>query len=402
MMGLLPVEEAKRRILEGVEPTETEEVPLMEAAGRILAEEVCANRDQPPFDASSMDGYAVRAEDIEGVPAILKVVGEAPAGHALDVEIGPGEAARIFTGGPVPKGADCVVMQENTGRIGNEVTIFQSAPKGNFIRPRGMDFRNGEVLLKQGTRLGARQINLAASMNRPTLKVRRKPVVAILATGDELVLPGETPREDQIIASNSYGLAAFVKAHGGEPLDLGLAPDDREAIAKAIDRGREADVLVTIGGASVGDHDHVKDAFESLGVSLDFWKIAMRPGKPLIFARRDRQRILGMPGNPVSSLVCSLVFLRPLIAALLGIPTEQQVISAIAGEDLPENDERQDHLRCRLERDERTGELVALPWSRQDSAMLRVFVEADGLVVRPPHAPAVRKGQRVNVIPLDF
>ena len=401
-MTLLPVEEAKKRILQGVAPVEPEEVPLMEAAGRTLAEEVRAIRDQPPFDASSMDGYAVRAEDVANVPAILKVVGEAPAGHALDVAIGPGEAARIFTGGPVPQGADCVIRQEDTGQIGDEVTIFQGAPKGHYIRPRGLDFSTGEVLLGPGVKLGARQINLAASMNRPALRVRRKPLVAILATGDELVLPGEEPREDQIIASNSYGLAAFARAHGADVLDLGLAPDDPEAIAAAIEKGKDADVLVTIGGASVGDHDYAQEAFARLGVELGFWKIAMRPGKPLIFATRGRQRILGLPGNPVSSLVCALVFLRPLIAALLGARDEPRLIAARLASDLPENNERQDHLRCRLGRDPGTGEITAIPYSKQDSAMMRTLVEADGLIIRKPFAPAAQKGDPVEVIPLDF
>ena len=400
-MSLLPVEEALRRILEGTAPLPAEDVPLTEAAGRVLAEDLTAQRDQPPFDASSMDGYAVRAEDVAEAPVTLKVIGEAPAGHALDVTIGPGEAARIFTGGPLPAGADCVIMQENTTRDGDTVTILKGAPAGNFVRERGMDYAAGEILLAAGTQLGARHINLAASMNRPALPVRKKPRVAILATGDELVLPGETPRDDQIIASNSFGLAAFVTAHGGEAVDLGLAPDDVEAIAAAIDRGRDAEVLLTIGGASVGDHDYVQDAFGKLGVSLDFWKIAMRPGKPLIFARRGEQRIIGLPGNPVSGLVCALVFLRPLLAAFLGLPTAQPLLSATLATPLPANDERQDHLRCRLERDAE-GNLLAHPFPRQDSAMLRKFVEADGLIIRPPHAPALDKGASVPVIALDF
>ncbi len=399
-MPLLPVEEALRRILEGVSPLPAETVPLMRAQGRVLAEDVAATRDQPPFDASSMDGYAVRAEDVTEPPVTLRVIGEAPAGHALDRAIGPGEAARIFTGGPLPEGADTVIMQEHTKRQGDAVTILKGAPKGTFVRPRGMDYRAGEVLLKAGWRLGARAINLAASLNRPTLKVRRRPRVAILATGDELVLPGATPRADQIIASNSFGLAAFVQAEGGEPADLGLAPDDVDAIAERLEAGREADVLITIGGASVGDRDHVREAFAKVGVALDFWKIAMRPGKPLIFARRGEQRILGLPGNPVSSLVCALVFLRPLLAALLGMEHDPRMATARLGTDLPANDERQDHLRCRLDRAE-DGTLIAHPFPRQDSAMLRLFTEADGLIIRPPHAPPAQAGEAVPVLLLE-
>ncbi len=401
-MALLQVSEAKARILAGVAPVEAERLPLSEAAGRILAEEVRANRDQPPFAASAMDGYAVRAGDVRETPVTLRVIGEAPAGHALERAIGPGEAARIFTGGPLPEGADCVIRQEHAERRGDEVIILTGAPRGRYVREKGLDFSDGETLLRPGTKLGARQITLAASMNHPSLMVRRRPLIAILAAGDELVLPGETPRKDQIIASNSFGLAAFVKAHGGEALDLGLAPDRTDEIAAAIERGRSADVLVTIGGASVGDHDHVREAFAAAGVELDFWRIAMRPGKPLIFARRGRQRILGLPGNPVSSMVCALIFLRPLMAALLGVGEETRTITASLGADLPAAGERQDHLRCRLKRDEATGELIALPWPRQDSAMMRAFTEADGLILRRPFAPAAKAGTQVEVIPLDF
>jgi molybdopterin molybdotransferase len=399
-MALLPVEEALRRILDGVSPLPAEEIPLMEAQGRVLAEDVAAGRDQPPFDASSMDGYAVRAQDVAETPVTLKVVGEAPAGHALNRVIGPGEAARIFTGGPLPEGADTVIMQEDTERRGDEVVILRGASAGRFVRPRGMDYRAGEVLLKAGQRLGARAINLAASLNRPRLKVYRRPRVAILATGDELVLPGQTPRPDQIIASNSFGLAAFVQAEGGMAVDLGLAPDDVEAIAQRLEAGKDADVLITIGGASVGDRDYVREAFARVGVSLDFWKIAMRPGKPLIFARRGQQRILGLPGNPVSSLVCALVFLRPLLAALQGLKHDPRMVTARLAKDVPANDERQDHLRCRLERDE-GGQLIARPFPRQDSAMLRLFTEADGLIIRPPHAPAAAAGTAVPVMLLE-
>ncbi|HHN72524.1 MAG TPA: molybdopterin molybdenumtransferase MoeA, partial [Thermopetrobacter sp.] len=276
------------------------------------------------------------------------------------------------------------------------------AAKGRFIRQRGMDYRAGETLLEAGTKLGARQINLAASLNAPVLRVRRRPKVAILACGDELVLPGETPRDDQIIASNNFGLAAFVEQHGGEPVDLGLQPDDVNAIAAAIEKGRDADVLVTIGGASVGDYDFIGEAFERLRITRDFWKVAQRPGKPLMFARRGHQRILGLPGNPVSALVCAFLYLRPLMAKLLGTDMTPRTIRARLAADLPENDLRQDYLRVRLQEDEETGETLALPYSRQDSAMLRALAEADALLVRPAHAPALSAGAPVSVILIDF
>ena len=401
-MSLLPVEEALRRVLEGVKPLPAEEVSLRQATGRILAEDVTASRDMPPFDASSMDGYAVRAQDVQEVPATLRVVAEAAAGHGVDVEVGAGEAVRIFTGSPVPPGADAIVIQEHTEREGDTVRVLQAPVPGRFIRRRGMDYRAGETLLRAGQKLGARQINLAASLNRPTLQVRKKPKVAILACGDELVMPGEEPREDQIIASNNFGLAAFVEQHGGEVMDLGLQPDDVDAIAAAIERGREADVLVSIGGASVGDYDFIGDAFEKLGIARDFWKVAQRPGKPLMFARRGHQRILGLPGNPVSALVCAYLYLRPLMAKLLGTDMTPRRMRARLAADLPENDERQDYLRVRLQADEQTGEPLAVPFSRQDSAMLRALAEADGLIIRPPHAPALPAGETVDVLLIDF
>ncbi len=400
--ALLPVQEALERILHDVAPLPAEEVPLRAASGRILAAPVSARRDQPPFDASSMDGYAVRCTDVQKVPVELKVIAESPAGHAANVRLGPGEAVRIFTGSPLPDGADCIIIQEDSERDGDMVRVLAPGVPGRFIRERGMDFRAGEVLLQPGTRLGARQINLAAALNVPLLQVRRRPKVAILATGDELVLPGEEPGPDQIIASNSFGLAAFVEQHGGEVIDLGLQPDDVEAIAAAIERGAAADVLVTIGGASVGDYDFVGDAFERLGIARDFWKVAMRPGKPLMFARRGHQRILGLPGNPVSALVCAFVYLRPLMTALLGTDMAPRRISARLAADLPENDLRQDYLRVRLRREDESGETIALPFPRQDSAMLRALEQADALLVRPPHAPALTAGEMVEVLLIDF
>ncbi len=401
MTPLLPVDEAVARIIVGAAATPSDYVALAEAAGRTLAEPLKARRTQPPFDASSMDGYAVRAEDTAKVPATLKLVGMSAAGHRYDGTVGEGEAVRIFTGAPVPPGADAILIQENAEAHEDDTVTARAAATGRHIRRAGLDFRENALLLEAGRRLGMRELSLAAAAGHAHLTVRRKPVVAIIATGDELVAPGAVPTPDQIFASSSSGLAAYVDALGGRPHDLGIVRDDRGAITRTIEQALAlpADVVLTIGGASVGDHDLVQEALKQAGLTLDFWRIAMRPGKPLMYGRIGETRVLGLPGNPVSSLVCAILFLRPLIAALLGEKQHDPTESATLGGDLPENDARQDHIRARLAT--RRGELpAAIPLPLQDSSMLSALATADCLIVRPPHAPAAKAGEPCRIIPL--
>ena len=410
-MGLLAVEEAKARILQGAKLSDIENVAVNEAAGRVLGENLAAKRHQPPFAASAMDGYALRAEDIKQVPARLQIIGEAPAGRQFAGQVASGQAVRIFTGAPVPQGADTVIMQENTSvkaitdisQSGENavVIIEQSANIGNFIRPAGLDFKKGDMVLPANTSLNARNAGLCAAMNYGSVPVRKKPTVAILATGDELVAPGEELRDDQIVSSNSTALAAAISAFGGEPIDLGIVGDDLEKVEQAIEKAAHADILLTIGGASVGDHDLIGPAFANLGIKLDFWKIAMRPGKPLIFAKREQQAILGLPGNPVSSLVCARIYLKPLIEKMLGLVNKDDIGKAQLAAPLPANDLRQDYIRATLCRDD-TGQLMATPFPLQDSSMQLAFARSDALIIRPPHAPEADKGDTVSFLPVDF
>jgi len=401
--GLISVEEALTRLLSGAVPLRSEDIALSRANGRVLARDLAAHRDQPPFPASAMDGYAVRAEDIAAPPAHLTVIGEAPAGHAFNGRVGPGEAVRIFTGAPVPEGADTILIQENATREGERVTVLEAAAPGRFIRAAGLDFAQGEVLLAQGRRLGFRELALAAAMNHGSVSVHRKPKVAVLATGDELVAPGGDPAADQIIASNDTGLAAFVEDCGGEAIMLGIARDTHEALAERIRAAQAAgaDILVTLGGASVGDHDLVQDALGNAGMDLSFWRIAMRPGKPLMAGRIDNMRVLGLPGNPVSSLVCALLFLKPLILALSGHPDAARPRREMLplASPVPANDRREDYLRASLVFGDDGVERVQ-PFERQDSSMLATFARADALVVRPPHAKALEPGAPVPVLRL--
>jgi len=401
-MALMPVVEAKDRILKDAKALPRENVPLHQCAGRVLAAGIKAKRDQPPFPASAMDGYAVRFADVQAVPVSLKVVGTAPAGHGFGGTVKAGQAVRIFTGAPVPKGADTVVIQENTEAADGQVAVTVAAQReGQHIRRKGLDFAKGEELLRRGTLLGAREIGLAAAMNWPDLPVTKRPKVAIFTTGDELVSPGTTPRADQIVSSNSFALSAFVRRYGGEAVDLGIIPDNLKAISRAVRKASGAEVLLTTGGASVGDHDLVQAALKAEGIALDFWKIALRPGKPLMFARNGKQRILGLPGNPVSALVCARIFLKPLLSALLGLPPADDVVKAKLGSDLPANDQRQDYLRATVARGG-DGSFEATPFKLQDSSMQRALTQAHGLIVRPPFAPAVRAGDLVDLLLLDF
>ncbi|MBI4183835.1 MAG: molybdopterin molybdotransferase MoeA [Proteobacteria bacterium] len=397
---MISVEEAIGRVTAAFQPLPAEQVSLEGALGRVLAADVAARRTQPPADMSAMDGYAVRAADVAAPPVSLRIVGEAPAGRAFAGRVGPGEAVRIFTGAPVPAGADAIVIQENTRRDGDRVTVTEAAAAGRFIRPAGLDFRAGEALLKAGRRLTARDVGLAAGMNVPWLAVRRRPRVAILATGDEVVMPGDPIGPDQIVSSNSHSLAAFVAACGGVATVLGIARDDADSLKALAAGARGADVLVTTGGVSVGEHDLVGRALGEAGLELDFWKVAMRPGKPLMFGRIGETAMLGLPGNPVSALVCATVFLRPAMERLLGLArAETAAATAVLGRDLPANDRRQDYLRARLGR-AADGGPVATPFEKQDSSMLSLLAAADCLVVRPPFAPPASAGETVTILPL--
>jgi molybdopterin molybdotransferase len=394
-VSLVPVEEAVARLLSDVEPLPPEHVALPECLGRALAGDIAARLTQPPFPASAMDGYAVRAAEA-AAGARLKVVGVSRAGERFPGALRPGEAVRIFTGAPVPDGADAILIQENAEREGGAINVSEGVAPGRHVRPAGLDFRAGEVLLTDNRRLDARALALAAAMGHATLPVRRKPRVAVLANGDELVPPGTTPGPDQIVSSNGVGLAAFVRELGGEPIDLGIAPDSREAIGAFVGRAGDADILVVAGGASVGEHDLVQAALADKGMALDFWKIAMRPGKPLMVGRVGAMRVLGLPGNPVSALVCSHVFLKPLVRAMLGLPTAQELAQAKLGAAMGENDNRQDYVRARVKTV--GGERVATPFGVQDSSMLATLTAAECLIVRPVRAPAAAAGESVPIL----
>src|SRR5436309_5081885 len=398
----MPVTEALSAVLAGAEPLPEEMAGLDVAHHRVLARDVAALRTQPPQAMSAMDGYAVQSADESAVAARRKVIGEVAAGRPFERAVGKGEAIRIFTGGVVPEGADAVIIQEDTVVEDGGITITEAARSGRHIRPAGVDFREGDVLLARGTRLTDRDLSLAAGMNYAELPVRRRPKVAILATGDELVMPGSTPGPGQIVYSNGYALRALARQEGAETIDLGIAADTVEATTLGIRRARDtgADILITTGGASVGDHDLVKQSLEAEGVTLAFWRIAMRPGKPMMHGRLGAMRVIGLPGNPVSSYVCGFLFLAPLIRALSGRDTiHHPREGAELGRDLAANDQREDYLRARLEARE-DGTLIAVPVNRQDSSLLGNLAAARALVIRPPFAPAAAKGSRCELLRL--
>ena len=407
---LLPVDDALARILSAVGPLPSEVIPLTEALGRVTAEPVTARRTQPPVAVSAMDGYAARAADLETCPVTLTRIGTSAAGAGFMRQLGDGHCVRIFTGAPVPEGADCIVIQEDVlidrDEDGARVTIKEPVPSGTFVRPAGLDFKTGDVGVPAGRRMTARDVGLSAGMNVPWITVHRRPRVAILATGDEIVRPGEPVGPDQIVSSNGYTLAALVRAIGGEPIDLGIAPDDADALRTMVRGAHGADVLVTTGGASVGDHDLVQSALADEGMGpnaldIGFWRIAMRPGKPLIFGHLGATPLLGLPGNPVSTVVCAVVFLRPMLEAMMGLPSGPVALSdAILGSDLAENDKRQDYLRSTLHVTE-TGATIATPFSRQDSSMMSRLAAAQALIVRAPFDPARKAGDPVRILSLQ-
>ncbi len=377
-------------------------VELAEADGRVLAQDLKALRTQPPADVSAMDGYAVRAADVATAPVRLNVIGEVAAGRPFSATVGPGEAARIFTGGFIPDGADTVVIQEQTKRDGGRVEVQKPSGIGRHVRQQGLDFRAGQVLLAAGHRLKARDLQLAAGMNYPRLPVYRRPKVALFATGDELVPPGTEPGPGQIVYSNGFALAALAREEGAAVIDLGVVGDTLEPTIAAVRRAREAgaDILVTTGGASVGEYDLVQKAFAAEGMELSFWKIAMRPGRPLMHGRLGAMDVLGLPGNPVSSYVCAFLFLVPLIRRMTGRDDAAIVPeSAVLGCDLAANDERADYLRATLQNG--AGGLVATPFPVQDSSMMVPLAKSDCLLIREPYAPPATAGSACRIVKFE-
>jgi molybdopterin molybdotransferase len=400
-MPLMPVAEALRQVLAGTAPLGTETVALDDALGRVLATDLAARRTQPPNNVSAMDGYAVRAEDTATEPSTLTIIGEVAAGHPFEGKVGPGQAARIFTGGVVPEGADCVVVQEVTERAGDRVTIKRPGIKGRNIRLKGIDFSEGQVLLERGRRLHDRDVMLAASMNYPQVAVYRRPKVAIVGTGDELVMPGTEPKPGEIVYSNGFALTGLARSEGADARDLGIARDRLDDIAAYVRRARDwgADILVTTGGASVGEHDLVQQALKAEGLDLSFWRVALRPGRPMMHGRLGQLQVLGVPGNPVSSYVCSLLFLVPLIRRLSGrSDIEAPRETARLGRALPANDEREDYLRAVLTFG--PDGPVATPVSSQDSSLMASLSRSGCLVIRPPHAPAAAAGSPCVILKL--
>ncbi|SMQ64525.1 molybdopterin molybdochelatase [Devosia lucknowensis] len=398
-MSLLPVEAALEAILSHIPPVVIEHVPLKEAVGRVLAQDLVASHDQPPFDASAMDGYAVRATDVCD-DAVLKVIGTSQAGSGYSGTVGPGEAVRIFTGAPVPRGADTVIMQEEAVRDGDRVRFTAPARPGHSVRLKGNDFAVGQVLVAAGTRLTPMQIAVAAAANAASLAVARRPRIALLATGDELVLPGNRLEPDQIVASNSFGLAAMLQPYAERIVDHGIASDDRVVLRSRLEAAfaDAPDILITTGGASVGEHDLVQDVLKDLGVSLDFWRINMRPGKPLMFGTRDKTLVFGLPGNPVSAMVTATAFIKPALRAWLGHSAAADWRLPLASP-TPANTARRHFMRARLVQSPFGP--AAEPIAQTDSGHTSSLAAADLLIVQPEHDPGQPTGAVVAAIPID-
>ena len=402
---LLPVVDARALIVSRLAALGSETVALNAALGRVLAADMAAKVSHPPANVSAMDGYAVRFKDASTAPVTLHLVGESAAGHPWPGELKSGEALRIFTGAHVPNGADAIVIQEDTTHGTGEVTINAAAMRGRHIRPMGLDFRTGDVVLKAPRRLSARDIGLLAAMNHATVPVRRKPRVGVISTGDEIVMPGADVGPNQLVSANGPGLCAFVAAHGGDAIHLGIAPDDTSALRQMMETAGDVDLLLTSGGVSVGDHDLVKRVLGDMGLDLAFHRIAMRPGKPLLFgavrAAKGTTAVMGLPGNPVSAMICAILFLGPALDALQGLPgvlpatMPARLVGAVKA-----NDNREDYLRSSLGR-AADGMLTVTPYPVQDSAMVAALANAEALLVRAPFAPAAQEGELVDVLLLD-
>jgi molybdopterin molybdotransferase len=404
MATLLPVEEALTRILSAISfPVASNDVPLEATLDRTLAKDLAARFTMPPFAASAMDGYALRGADTQDPPVTLSLKGVAQAGRGYEGAVLSGQAVRILTGAPVPEGADSVLVQEMAHAREGQVTALARCRKGENIRPQGHDFKEGDILLKAGKRLQGADLSLAAAMGYAALSVYRKPRVVILATGDELVPPGTMPQKSQIIASSLYAVQALAQRAGAEVINAGIAPDDPDALNNAFEQmeALQPDVVVTLGGASVGDHDYIREVLSKRNFSLDFWRIAMKPGKPMIHGLLNRRTLLGLPGNPVSAFICSLLFLVPVIRKLSGDPEAGQDKSepALLGFDVPANKDRQDYQRARIQQNG-NGLPVITPFHEQDSSQLSIMAQAQALLIRPPFAPASAKGELCRMLRL--
>lgn len=410
-MGLLSVSEAQQRLIADCTISPAVTLPLDQCYQRVVVKDIAAKITQPPFDASAMDGYALSAADVRALPVTLKVVGESAAGHPFAGSVQQGEAVRIFTGAEVPVGADVIALQEDCERSGDEVTVKEANPPSKFIRPKGYDFALGDVLLDEGEQITYRHMTLLASMNVADVMVRKKPRVGIIATGDELCMPGSELEAGQIISSIPFGMKPLIEQAGGEAEIIGIALDDLASLDDHISQGAEYDILLTIGGASVGDHDLVQQALKAKGMTLDFWRIAMRPGKPLMVgsvAKSDggSQKVVGLPGNPVSALICTLMFVVPLIRSMLKAQHvyPKQYFAKLTN-DVPENGPRQHYMRAFSEHDETgsgKGTVLVRSLEDQDSSLQAKFADANGLIVRFPHAKAAESGDFVEVLPLDY
>lgn len=397
----MPVEEARARILADLHPLGVEIIPLADAYGRTISQDVAATINQPPAPVSAMDGYALRSSDAEKMPASLRKIGVSRAGARFTGRLESGTCIRIFTGAVVPEGADIIALQEDATEAGDAVTIREVPNKGQYIRKAGLDFSVGSTLATSGSVLTARQIGLLAASGHASVSVRKRPRIAVLSTGDELVPPGQALTDDQIFASNGIALASVITGWGGAPIDLGIASDQSDVIAAAAERARDADMLVTTGGASVGDHDLVQDGLKQKGFVSNFWRIAMRPGKPLMFGKLGDLPVISMPGNPVSALVCALLFLRPAMARMLGHPNTDLVFEKVRlASALPANDKREDYLRSQLQIDS-DGRLTVTASMKQDSSMLMTLTKANALIRRRPFATPAQAGDEVDVLRLD-
>jgi len=396
---MLSVDEARSRIFIKFGRLGTEWLSLDQALGRVLAEDLIAMRDQPPLAVSAMDGYAVRSSDVTATGATLKRVGAIAAGSRTVRSMGPGETFRIFTGAPLPPGADSILIQENATDDGESVTALEGVHAGEFVRPQGLDFAKGSCGLSAPALLDARGLGLAAALGHARVPCIRRPRIAILATGDELRWPGETPADHEIIASNSVTLAGLVRGWGGDPVDLGIARDNEEDLKRCFANAQGVDLIVTSGGASVGEHDLVQKVAGDLGMKLDFWKVAMRPGKPLIFGDMDGTPLLGLPGNPVSACVCAIIYLRGIIQKMAGLPTELPSQTLPLAQNLGQSGPREDFMRARLQRDN-DGQMRAYPVSKQDSSMFRTLAEAEILIRRQKDDIPRDENDPVNIIDL--